>query len=56
VTPGDALGNPQTLLTITGLGQFSAALAMKVNKALVRGVHRRRGGSLCDGMFWVWIT
>jgi hypothetical protein len=32
--------DPQTPLTITGLGQFSAALAGEVNRALVRGVHR----------------
>jgi hypothetical protein len=35
-----ACAEPQAPLIITGLGQFSAALAGEVNKALVRGVHR----------------
>jgi hypothetical protein len=48
-----ACAEPQTPLIIIGLGQFSAALAGEVNKALVRGVHhpspqppiRKRHGS-----------
>jgi hypothetical protein len=35
-----ACTNPQAPLIITGIGQFGAALAREVNKALVRGVHR----------------
>jgi hypothetical protein len=46
VTPGGrprvptACAEPQIPLIITGIGQFSAAVAGEVNKALVRGVHR----------------
>jgi hypothetical protein len=45
VTPGGrprapaACAEPQISLIIIGLGQFSAAVAEEVNKALVKGVH-----------------
>jgi hypothetical protein len=35
-----ACAEPQIPLIITGLSQFSTTIAGKVNKALVRGVHR----------------